>query len=183
MWANRRARALNPGNEVIGYADLPNARAVGFYGEGGATFWAFVQDNGVNTSHPDPKYANPEDKGTLAKEGAANCAKTGYDNGSIELPPPEALDLWNEVTSRTKESKYSLCGLLYDLSFRGTPPGGPWSHIASPPGPNAARVEVVRHYFEFMLSTTGQHLFVKETDRLDLPEGIRLIAAAGAAEI
>ena len=185
--------AATPGS--IGYINLANAYST-FKGSGGSKFWAFLQDNGVGTTGG--KYANPEEEKTGNKvlgengkpvkptqytEGTSNCKSVKYVNGvGAKFPPASTEEAWNEVSSSTKESKYSLCGFTYDLSLVG------FTSIEPSLQPTAAQVELVKKYFTFMLSPAGQATVGGGSDYFGLPssgnasKSVLAIAQAGAAK-
>ncbi len=172
--------AANEGS--IGYVNLANAYGEpAFRGEGGAEFWAWVQNNGLGTTKG--KYENPEKPGKGGKEGTSNCKKDVYVNGvGAEFPPASTSDAWNEVSTATTEKAYSLCGFTYDLSLKG------FTDIEPALQPTAAQVELVKNYFLFMIEK-GPKLFKAETDYEALPtnsnpaKSVQAIALAGAKEI
>ncbi len=173
----------------IGYVNLANAKSK-FYGEGGKTFWAFLQNTGLaNTKE---KYANPETKGTETKTGLSNCNKTLYVNGvGASFPPENTGEAWNEVSAATKQKEYPLCGFTYDLAFEGEPAGtAAWPLIPALVAPTEGQIVADKHYFEYMVSKKeGQKLLSKETDYLGLPTNsnpllnVDLIAEKGAKSI
>jgi ABC-type phosphate transport system substrate-binding protein len=114
----------------IGYVNLANARANGKFtpgvGDGGAgtqRFWAEIQNSGTSKK---PTYSDPATNGDAEATANSNCAKEKYTNGTdTKFPPASTADVWNEVTTSTKEVNYPLCGLTYDtvLSDYGAYPG------------------------------------------------------------
>jgi ABC-type phosphate transport system substrate-binding protein len=171
--------AAKPGS--IGYANLAEARLNGNFtstdkeGPGAQRFWAELQDNGVSTAKP--KYADPSSNHDEATEAEANCKNTEYTNGSVAFPPKNVLEPWNEVTTNTIETKYTLCGLTYDLAF---------TSFSAYPGTSLGEATTVNNYIQFVVNAKGsggQKLIAKH-DYLALPTGKVLSEAQeGAANI
>jgi ABC-type phosphate transport system substrate-binding protein len=172
--------AEHPG--TIGYANLAEVRANGNYTstKGGGPekqrFWVELQDNGVATSGK-LKYADPSLNKDVAAEDEANCKTTEYTNGSVAFPPKNVLEEWNEVTTRTIEPKYTLCGLTFDLAF---------TSYSAYPGTSLGEATTVQNYLAFEVNSKGgggQKLIAKH-DYLALPAGKVLTEAQeGAAKI
>src|SRR5581483_9927191 len=105
----------------VGYVDLATARGNKAFGaEGGAgkpTFWALVENENKKGK---AKFADPSINGENGTTSTANCKKTLYSNFSggeeIPFPPPSVTEAWNEVTTKTSEKTYPLCGLTYSLA-------------------------------------------------------------------
>ncbi len=172
--------ASTPGS--IGYANLAEARLNGHFtpspgtgGPGTASFWAPVQDNGVGTTKL--KYADPSSNGDSSTEAEANCKSTEYTNGETAFPPVSVLDPWNEVTTRTTQKKYTLCGLTYDLAF---------VHYSAFPGTSLGEATTVANYLGFVVNSKGDggQKLIAGHDYLALPKGKVLEEAQkGAANI
>jgi ABC-type phosphate transport system substrate-binding protein len=104
----------------IGYVSLADARKNGGFsttgGPGTEKFWAEVQNSGVSSKKA--TYADPSTNGDAASPANANCAKEKYTNGKgTKFPPPNTAALWNEVTTETKQKKYTICGLTFGLGL------------------------------------------------------------------
>lgn len=103
----------------IGYANVADARANAAFkpeGKGGpktAIFWAPVQDKAGEKV----AYADPASNKEVNALGESNCSGELYTNGKEAFPPVSVTEAWNTVTTSTTESKYTICGLSYDLAF------------------------------------------------------------------
>jgi ABC-type phosphate transport system substrate-binding protein len=102
----------------IGYANLSDARGNAAFiptvgGPNTATFWVPIQNKTVAPI----TYQDPSKNKELAVASESNCASETYTNGSEAFPPANVLKPWNEVTTKTVEPKYTLCGLTFDLGF------------------------------------------------------------------
>jgi ABC-type phosphate transport system substrate-binding protein len=170
--------AEHPG--TIGYANIAEVRANGNFtstkGEGPEKqrFWVELQDNGVATTGK-LKYADPSLNKDVATEDEANCKDTEYTNGSVAFPPESVLEEWNEVTTRTIEPKYTLCGLTYDLAF---------TSYSAYTGPVIGEATTVQNYLSFVLNAAGgggQKVMAKH-DYLALPKGKVLTEAEHGVE-
>jgi ABC-type phosphate transport system substrate-binding protein len=164
----------------IGYANLADARANSkFTTEGGvgkATFWAEIQDNGVVTEKV--KYADPSDNLEGATTSNSNCAKTKYTNGAgVKFPPKHTTEAWNEVTTLTKESKYTICGLTYDLLLK------EYSK-ASGIGATEGEATTANNYLKFLLNEEagGGQVLIENKDYERLPSKLVKESLAGVAE-
>jgi ABC-type phosphate transport system substrate-binding protein len=133
----------------IGYSDLATARANAAFvpptgGANKATFWTPIQNKTIEpVTYADP--ASNKEAATLAE---ANCAKEEYTNGEVAFPPANVQESWSEVTTRTVEPHYTICGLTFDLAFVG---------YADYPGTSKEEATTANNYFRFVLDT------VKET--------------------
>jgi ABC-type phosphate transport system substrate-binding protein len=166
----------------IGYANLADAYANAAFipptgGPKTSTFWAPIQDNGLETEGA--KYADPAVKKEKAVLGNANCKKTEYTNGAgVAFPPASTLDTpWNEVTTSTTELKYTLCGLTYDLAIKG---------YSKYPGTTLATATSASNYLNFELNTKsgGGQKLIKNKNYEELPKGpVSTEAKKGAEEI
>lgn len=110
----------------------------------------------------------------MAAVGEANCAKTEYTDGETAFPPSSVTAPWNEVTTRTVEPKYTLCGLAFVLAFDS------YSAFAGTSEPEATTVE---NFLSYSLDTNGssgggQHL-LKKHDYEPLTGTVLKEAAAG----
>lgn len=164
----------------IGYADLADARHNGSFtptigGGGKAMFWVKIQNNGL--AQEAETYADPASNGNAAAVANANCAATEYTNGEVPFPPASTLELWNEVTTRTTEPHYPICGLTYDLTF---------TEYAKYPGTTLGEATSVNNFIQFALNGTGEAgkeggaFLIKNHDYLGLPSSIATIAKKGA---
>jgi ABC-type phosphate transport system substrate-binding protein len=168
--------AETPGS--IGYAGLADTRANSAFvpaagGPGTSTFWVPLENNGTTTAKP--KYADPSTDEESATTANANCASTSYTNGKGQKFPPKATDdAWNEVTTSTKEKKYPLCGITYELAL---------SKYSAYPGTSEGEATTVNNYLLFELETEangGQQLIVGH-DYEPIPTKLIKEARAGAA--
>jgi ABC-type phosphate transport system substrate-binding protein len=147
-------------------------------GEGGETFWAFVQNNGLAAKGT---YQNPE-KVVEGKEGPSNCEGVEYVNGvGKTFPPKSTTEAWNEVTAKTKEKKYTLCGFTYDLSLVG------FSKIPPAVQPGKEEVETIKSYFKFMVTTGAKELatfgYLELPTNKNAKKSVKKLAEEGAAKI
>jgi ABC-type phosphate transport system substrate-binding protein len=164
--------AETPGS--IGYANLADARANSSFipptgGNNTSTFWAPVQNNGLEQT--EETYADPSSDLDKAELGNANCENTEYTNGITPFPPASTLDVWNEVTTRTTEINYPLCGLTYDLTFH---------EYSKYPETSLAQATTVNNYLRFVLAPSGGQVLIKKHDYLALPSAIGVEAREGA---
>jgi ABC-type phosphate transport system substrate-binding protein len=166
----------------VGYANLAEARLNGNFtpapGKGGpetARFWAPVQSNGLGSTKQ--KFADPSSNGDVATEAEANCKNTEYTNSEVPFPPTSVLLPWNEVTTRTIQKKYTLCGLTYDLAF---------TSYSSYPSTSLGEATTVNNYLQFVVNAKGGggQKLIAGHDYLALPKGNVLEEAQkGAANI
>ncbi len=160
---------------TIGYASLADARANKAFGaEGGAnkpTFWAEVENESKKGK---AKYAEPSTNGENGTVATANCKKTAYSNGSISFPPPSVTSPWNEVTSKTSENTYAICGFSFDIAIDGY-------HLL--PGTSAGEAETVKAYEEYVTEKKGGQAALQVNDYEILPKEVLTIADGGAEEI
>lgn len=183
---------------TIGYVNLANARGsaalvekgtggLGTGGKGTQLFWAEVQNNGVGIKTP--KYTDPATNEDVEAKADANCKETLYTNGKVKFPPASTELPWNEVTTKTTEKHYAICGFTYDLSstnFEAFTGGGATEGEAT----------TLQNYFTWVLNTEdskkvkgGQAIIEEAHDYLGLPtsktatQNVLKIAQAGAAKI
>jgi ABC-type phosphate transport system substrate-binding protein len=102
----------------IAYANLADARANASFipptgGPNKATFWTPIQNKAGETI----TYADPASNKEVALTKEANCAKTEYTNGEVAFPPANVQESWSEITTKTEEPHYPICGLTFDLAF------------------------------------------------------------------
>jgi ABC-type phosphate transport system substrate-binding protein len=163
----------------IGYANLAEARLKGTFtpGDGGgpgtATFWAPVQDNGLSTTSP--KFQDPASNKDVAALAEANCKNTEYTNSVEAFPPLSVSEPWNEVTTSTTETKYTLCGLTYDLGL---------TSFSAYPGTSQEEATTAHDYLKFVLDAKsgGGQKIIAGHDYLALPKGPVLTEAQKGAE-
>jgi ABC-type phosphate transport system substrate-binding protein len=159
----------------IGYANLADARGSFAPPTGGNnknSFWVPVQDNGVEQEGE--KYADPSTDQDTKEKASANCANTEYTNGETPFPPSSTLEAWNEVTTRTTEPKYTLCGLSYDLTFK---------EYSKYPGTTLGEATTANNFMVWVLQTAtggGQALIKAKQDYLGLPSSLIGEAKKGA---
>ncbi len=165
---------------TIAYTGLSDARANSKFttegGAGKATFWAPIQDNGTVTTKQ--KYADPSDNGESTSSANSNCAKTKYTNGAgVKFPPKHTTEAWNEVTTLTKESKYTICGLTYDLLLK------EYSK-ASSLGTTQGEATSASNYLKFVLNEEagGGQVLIENKDYERLPSKLVKESLAGVAE-
>ena len=168
--------ASTPGS--IGYGNLAEIRASGKFsktGEGGAGtahFWTPIQ-NGEKKGKA--SYQDPATNGDVESAGDANCKKTTYTNGSSPFPPPAVTEPWNEVTTKTAEKTYTLCGFTYALTIKS---------YSLFPGTTAGEAETVKDLLEYVTDKKGGQTAIAGHDYLALPSGaVSSDAKVGAAGI
>jgi ABC-type phosphate transport system substrate-binding protein len=103
----------------IGFGNMAEIRSGGLFspptgGPNKATFWAPIQDKAGETI----TYADPASNKDVAALGEANCAATEYTNGEVAFPPSSVTEPWNEVTTKTSEKHYTICGLAFVLALK-----------------------------------------------------------------
>ena len=166
---------------AIVYVNIAEARLNASFvppsgGAGTNNFWALLQNNGMETTGK-LKYADPASNGEVAALDEANCKNTEYTNGVEPFPPASVLEPWNEVTTRTIQKKYPLCGVTYDLAF---------TSFSAYPGTSLAEATTDRDYLTFVVDAKGGggQKVIANHDYLALPKGKVLDEAqAGAARI
>lgn len=164
----------------IGYPNLADARANHKFttegGPGTSTFWVQLQDNGVVTEKV--KYADPSANLESSTTSNSNCAKTKYTNGAgVKFPPKHTTEAWNEVTTSTKESKYTICGLTYDLLAK------EYSKAAGL-GATEGEATTANNYLKFLLNEEagGGQVLIENKDYERLPSKLVKESLAGVAE-
>jgi ABC-type phosphate transport system substrate-binding protein len=168
----------------IGYVNIAEARLNASFvppsgGAGTNSFWAPIQNNGVETTGK-LKYADPAANGEVAAEDEANCKDIEFTNGKEPFPPASVVEPWNEVTTRTIQKKYTLCGLTYDLAFTN------FSTYLGTGTPALEEATTVQNYLSFVVNSKGGggQKLIANHDYLALPKGKVLEEAqAGAAKI
>lgn len=158
----------------IGYADLGFTRAQGSFtppsgGKSTATFWAPLQNNGL--AQADETYSDPSTNGDSKEVANANCVETAYTDGASSSPPASTLELWTEVTSKTTEPHYTLCGLVYDLTFH---------EYSQYPGTTLKEATTANNYLRFILAGGGGQELIAKYDYAPIPTSLTSEARAGA---
>jgi ABC-type phosphate transport system substrate-binding protein len=170
--------AEHPG--TISYTTFAEARANGSFapspgGPGTARFWVPIQNNGVATTGK-LKYADPSSNKDVSTPADANCKNTEYTNGEVAFPPKSALEPWDEVTTNTIESKYTLCSIVVELAF---------TKYSAYPGTTQEEATTVANFFTFVTNATGGggQKVVEGHDFLSLPKGKVLSEAQAGASL
>jgi ABC-type phosphate transport system substrate-binding protein len=172
--------AANAGS--IGFSNLAELRVTNLFsgsgnGAGTAKFWTEIE-NGHKKSGPKEKitYADPATNGDVGPDGAANCAKTVYTNGTEPFPPPSVVETWNLVTTSItlKEKDYSLCNFAYVLAFT------KYSLLS---GTTEAEATTVNNYVKFLSSKGQGQTLLATNDYLTVPKTVIKKLEAGAANI
>lgn len=167
--------STTPGS--IGYGNLAEIRSTElFSGAGGgpstARFWVELQNG---EKHGKATYADPATNGDAKEAANANCKNTAYTNGSSSFPPPELTAPWNEVSTKTTEKEYTLCGFTYVLAF---------TSYSAYPGTTQAEATTVNNYLRFVIEKKGGQKEIADHDYLALPKGeVLKEAEAGTAAI
>jgi ABC-type phosphate transport system substrate-binding protein len=133
----------------ISYANLADARHNAAFvpptgGPSKATFWIPIQNKTIEPV----TYQDPSSDKDVAKLAEANCTKEEYTNGEVAFPPSSVLEGWSEVTTKTVEPKYTICGLTFDLAL---------THYAAYPATSEGEATTANNYLQFVLDT------IKET--------------------
>ena len=169
----------------IGYANLADARSNKSFtppigGGGKPRFWVELQNNGIGTTGT-ITYAEPASNSEVEAAGNANCVGEEYANGEEPFPPPSVTEPWNEVTTKTTEKKYTLCGLTYALAF---------TEYSKYPGTTEKEVTTAQNFLGFVTATSavkgaeGGQVLINNHDYLALPSGPVLTdAQKGTANI
>jgi hypothetical protein len=159
----------------IGYANLADAR--GTFGKapsrpGTEKFWAEVENTGTTTTSP--LYQDPATNGDAEAIANSNCEKEKYTNGSgTKFPPETTAKTWDTVTTATKEPKYPICGITYDMAL---------SSYSTYPSTSSGEAIAVHDYLQFVDDTAlegGQPSIVGH-DYEKLPASLLDIAQDGA---
>ena len=161
----------------IGYANLADARSNGNFaaptgGKNTARFWVPIQNNGVEQE--EETYSDPSSNGDAKELANANCLNTVYTNGVTPFPPASTLEVWNEVTTKTEEQNYTLCGLTYDLAFH---------EYSQYPGTTLGEATSANNYLLFELAAGGGQELIKKHDYLALPTSLQVEARTGAEKV
>jgi ABC-type phosphate transport system substrate-binding protein len=137
--------AETPGS--IAYANLADARANASFvptagGPNKATFWVPIQNKTGTVT-----YADPSSNKEVAKLAEANCAKTEYTNGEVAFPPANVQESWSEITTKTEEPHYPICGLTFDLAF---------VSFGSFPGTSIEEATTTNNYLQYVVDTVKE---------------------------
>ncbi|HEY4428638.1 MAG TPA: substrate-binding domain-containing protein [Solirubrobacteraceae bacterium] len=169
----------------IGYANVADARANTKFipPEGGAnkaTFWVPIQNKTIEPV----TYQDPASNKEIAKLGESNCAKEEYTNGTVAFPPANVQESWSEVTTKTVEPKYTICGLTFDLAFIGG--------YSDYTGTSLEEATTVNNFLQFVLDPVsekeankkaGGQFLIKNHDYEPLVGTVLKEAQQGAAKI
>ncbi|HEY4897035.1 MAG TPA: substrate-binding domain-containing protein [Solirubrobacteraceae bacterium] len=167
----------------IAYANLADTRANAAFvpptgGPNKATFWVPIQNKTGTVT-----YADPSSNKEVALLREANCAKTEYTNGEVAFPPANAQESWSEVTTKTEEPHYPICGLTFDLAF------GKYSAFE---GTSLEEATTTNNYLQYALDTikekegnkvNGGQSLIKNHDYEPLTGTVLKEAQKGAALI
>jgi|HubBroStandDraft_4_1064222.scaffolds.fasta_scaffold41045_1 ABC-type phosphate transport system substrate-binding protein len=158
----------------IGYANLADAQSNGSFtspngGAGLNRFWVPIQNNGVEQK--EETYADPSTNNEGVELSNANCTNTEYTNGETPFPPASTLEPWNEVTTRTSETHYTLCGLSYDLTFH---------EYSKYPGTSLNEATTVNNFLRYVLAIGGGQALLNKHDYLALPSALEVEGREGA---
>ncbi len=131
----------------ISYANLADARVNPAFvppagGPNKATFWVPIQNKTGTVT-----YADPASNKEVAAKKESNCTKEEYTDGKNAFPPENAQASWSEVTTRTEEPKYTICGLTFDLAF---------TSYGVFPGTSLEEATTVNNYLQFVTQTTKE---------------------------
>jgi ABC-type phosphate transport system substrate-binding protein len=132
---------------TIGYANMADARVNAAFipptgGPKTATFWVPIQNKTGTVT-----YADPSTNKEVEAKKESNCAKTEYTDGKNAFPPENAQASWSEVTTRTEEPKYTICGLTFDLAF---------TSYGVFPGTTLEESTTVNNYLQYVTQTTKE---------------------------
>ena len=152
--------AETPGS--IAYANLADARANANFvpplgGAGKATFWIPIQDKTGTVT-----YADPASNKEVAALKESNCSKEEYTDGENAFPPENAQASWSEVTTRTEEPKYTICGLTFDLAL---------TKYSAFPGTSLEEATTANNFLQFVTSTKKEKTGNKENGGQGLIKG------------
>jgi ABC-type phosphate transport system substrate-binding protein len=156
--------AATPGS--IGYSNLAELRATGKFsktGEGGAgtsKFWVEVQNESKSGKI---KYQDPATNGDIEATAGANCKKTVYSNGASPFPPPAVTEPWNEVTTKTTEKTYPLCGFAYVLTVK---------KYSLFPGTTVGEAQSVKDFLQYVTDKKGGQTAIAGHDYEALPSKV-----------
>jgi len=175
----------------VGYVNLAEARAANVGGTlfvppgGGAgklTFWAEVQNSGTKTeteAKKAQKYADPSSNGDIQGLADSNCEGEKFTNGEgTKFPPASVFDTWNNVTSNTKQKKYTLCGLTYDLEVS-------YENLFKEP-PAVGQATTAENFLAYVLNEEaegGQKLIKANQDFFEIGSKLDAEAKEGLAQV
>lgn len=170
-------KTVNETASTIGYANLADARSNGGFaspngGPNGKRFWVPIQNSGIEQE--EETYKDPSSNGDSKTTANANCLNTEYTNGEVPFPPASTLEVWNEVTTKTTELNYPLCGLTYDLTFH---------EYSQYPGTTLGEATTVNNFLKWLLASGagGGQVLIQNHDYLGLPSSLLTIANTGAS--
>lgn len=158
----------------VGYASLSELRTNTTFKEGGSGKQAFWVELENESKKGKAKYQDPSLNGETATPAGANCKKTVYSNGANPFPPPSVTEPWNEVTTKTSEKTYPLCGFSFVVSV---------TKYSLFPGTSAAEVETVKNYVQYITDKKGGQALLEGNDYFGLPSAVASIAKVGASSI
>lgn len=164
--------AKTPGS--VGYASLADARANAAFKEGGTGKQAFWVELENESKKGKAKFQDPSTNLESSSTASANCKKTVYSNGAVPFPPPSATEPWNEVTTKTAEKTYPLCGFSFDVSV---------TKYSLLPGTSPGEAETVKNYLQYVTEKKGGQILLEGNDYLGVPSAVGSISKAGAALI
>jgi ABC-type phosphate transport system substrate-binding protein len=132
----------------IAYANLADTRANPAFvppagGPNKTTFWVPIQNKTVEPI----TYQDPSTDKEVVKLAESNCASETYTNGEIAFPPSSVLESWSEVTTKTVEPKYTICGLTFDLAF---------AKYGVYPGTSLEEATTVNNFLQFVTDTSKE---------------------------
>jgi ABC-type phosphate transport system substrate-binding protein len=133
----------------ISYANLADVRAnASFVPPTGGVNTSFIWMPVQNKEGETVTYADPATNKEVAKLGESNCGSEEYTNGESVFPPSSVLESWSEVTTKTSEPHYTICGLTFDLAF---------VKYSAFPGTSIEEATTANNYLQYVVDT------VKET--------------------
>ena len=121
------------------------------------------------------KYADPATNGDVEAAAEANCKKTVYSNGKNPFPPPAVTEPWNEVTTKTAEKTYPLCGFTYVLTISKYSLFGAETSVGE--------AETVKNLLQYIADKKGGQTAIANHDYEALPSTVDKEAVSGAAAI
>ena len=138
--------ATTPGS--IAYANLADVRANSAFvppagGAKTAVFWVPIQNKTGETI----TYKDPSTNKEVAALKESNCAKEEYTDGENPFPPENAQASWSQVTTKTVEPNYPICGLTFDLAF---------TSYGKYPGTSLEEATTVNNYLQYVMNTSKE---------------------------
>jgi ABC-type phosphate transport system substrate-binding protein len=167
-------RTVGAAGSSIGYAALPDARAVyAALGAPGANTWPNLSWTNIRTGTTTTP--NPSLNGVSATKSNSNCP-TG-NNSYSPLPASGATGDWSGTYRANSGSAYPLCTLTWDLALSNYT-SGTW-------GAGAGSIaQTVKDYLGYAVSAAGQSdALSSANDYQVLPADVLATASAGVAEI